>query len=167
MADTGVCKMTDQIVLEFSNMLWAYKAVAKQTNVAGGALAMNFTVQERFVLLYGQVGPDDYSASKNVNVNLYDATGGVIVIPMQNVEGLDDQRMAFPSRETDPVIKPMEFGNRMVIGSGEVIKISTATLVQNEELTVTMRGLIGSVPPVVSLGVIGTPTITVEYNKVI
>lgn len=160
--------MTDQKTLEFSNMFWAYRAVVKQTGGGGGIAALSITANERFVLLYGITGRDDYAAGRSVNAQILDSGDEVIANAIIAEAGLDNVRVPIPSTDPTPESTANQFQNRIVMGSTDVIKISMATLATNEELTVVVRGLIGSKPPTVTTtGSTGTVTLTEDYNKVI
>lgn len=160
--------MTDQKVLEFSNMMWAYRTTVKQTDVGGGTVALLVEANERTVILYGVTGPNDYAANRTVDVRLEDGTD-LLNILMSNA-AVDNVRFYFPTGDHSTVTNDdgIEFHKRIVLGSGDQIRARAITLAQNEELTITIRGLIGTkIPTITTAGSAGTVTLTEVYNKVI
>ena len=149
-------------------MMWAYKATAKQTNVGGGQLTISVKFNERFQLFTGLIGPDAYAAGRVCRVEVYDILGNIT----QSVASktLDNQRLPFPWADvsTAAISDGVETQRYDVYGAGDELRINVAATVQNEELTITLRGLISTTKPTVEVDLsAGTPTLTVAYNKVI
>lgn len=152
----------------FDRMLWAYHTVLKQTGAGGGHVTLNITARERMLILYGMIGPDDYAAARAVSVLLYDGIGGKLIARVNINDDIDDMHLPFPSTNADPVEKVNEFSNRILIGKGESLKLTASSLIQNEEMTVTLKALITSTKPsMTTTGSTGTVTNTVVYDKVI
>ena len=153
----------------FDKMMWAYRAIFKQTDVGGGTIVVNDISFERTVILYGLLGPNDYAANRTVVVYISDGTDRIGRL----LEGiaLDNARMPFPSTGEGAAVtadSSNEFDKTVVLGRGDRLFIQATSLVQNEELTVAMRALITKDgPSVTTTGSAGTVTTTTTYNKVI
>lgn len=152
----------------FDGVMYAYRAVFKQTDVGGGKIKCRITARERTVILYGSIGPDDYAADRTIGGWLFDGTNSYARILFELP--IDNASMSFPlTKESSPADKaPIDFANILILGRGDSIVLSCSTPVQNEEMTVVFRCLVHTWPPLVaSTGSAGTVTITVDYSKVI
>ena len=153
----------------FDNMIWAYRAVFKQTDVGGGSILANFTMNERTVILYGIIGLNDYAADRVIDVSVKDSAGNFITRVMYP-SPIDNELVPLIHSSSAVVIinTTGEFHIKLLIGKGEVLTVRVLALAQNEELTVNLRALVSSVFPSISTtGSDGTVTITETYNKVI
>ena len=159
--------MTD----EFDNLLWAYRAVFTQTNAGGGSIRVNIIVNERMVLLFGQLGPDNYAADRVLKASVRDDIGGNSVAILVKGAQIDNETLVFPSSGEGAAVGPNvanEFDKRVVLGKGDVMQIEAASLIQNETFTIAIRALIRSWPPTITIaGSGGTVTTTTTYDKVI
>lgn len=154
----------------FDKMFWAYRAVFKQTDVGGGAIVVNIIAQERMVILYGLIGPNDYAAVRAIACQVRDTSGNLIGNALKAIN-MDNARVVFPATGEGAAVvveNVSEFNKHIVLGKGEYLYLFTDALVQNEELTIAVRALIQtSLPSVTTTGSAGTVTITTTYNKVI
>lgn len=158
------------MVDEMEHPLWSYHAVFKQTAGGGGTVQAIVTATTRTVILFGQTGPDNYAAGKQIYVRHYDEDDEKLATLM-NQTGQDNTELVFPwsdhSVQADK--DGPQLNMRVVMGKGDYLLIAALSLVQNEELTVAIRALLdGMSPPLVtSTGSGGTVTITVDTNAVI
>lgn len=154
---------------EFDNLLWAYRAVFKQTDAGGGTVLIRIKANERTVILFGQIGPNDYAAGRTVNVAFNDGTNNIGIL--HKTFTLDNQTLPFPKTGEGIAVtanSPTEFGRYVIMAKDDEVRILTSALVQNEEVTVAIRALIRSWPPTISTtGSGGTVTTTVDYDKVV
>ena len=154
---------------DFDYLLWAYRAVFTQTNAGGGTAVVNIIANERMVILYGVLGPDDYAADRILSGTIRDSGDkvvGVIFLPT----AIDNESVPFPMDQSGAIVtlQGNQFFNKVVIGKGENLQLKASGLVQNETFTVAVRALIRSWPPTVSTtGSGGTVTTTTTYDKVI
>lgn len=152
----------------FDKMLWAYRAVVTQANVAGGSLRLNIAPQERTLFLFGAIGKDDYAADRNVEMYISDGTN-TIGRGMYLTAADNEHFPIFTDAEAAVVAnKGLQLEKQLLLGKGDILSIQAASLVQNETLTVALRALINAIKPTVTTtGSGGTPTIVETYNKVI
>ena len=151
----------------FGHLLWAYRAVFKQTNAGGGTIVTNFTMNERTVLLYGGIGPNDYAANRSITGAIKDS-GDNRIVPIIKTQSIDNVELPIPTIVASPAGTPPDFEKLVIIGTGENLQIFAASLAQNEELTINLRMLIRSWPPTVATtGSTGTVTTTTTYDRVI
>ena len=154
---------------DFDYLLWAYKATFKQTDVGGGSIAVQITANERIVILFGRIGPNDYAAGRNVKVRISDEDDDVIATIM-SVASVDNNTYHFPVADHSVVASSdgPQLEKRVVLGKGDYLDFAATSLAQNEELTVIIRALMRDWPPTVTTtGSGGTVTTTVAYDKVI
>ena len=153
----------------FSNMMWAYKATFKQTDVGGGDIRVNITITDRSVLEYGMIGKDDNAGALAHHVYIVDSDGdrvGYVLYPTS----IDNVWVPILHTKVSATVanEPIEGQNRIVLGAGDVLVLYQQTSVQNDELTINLRMLIGARrPAVTTTGSGGTVTTTLGYNKVI
>lgn len=166
MGNAGVCKMTDLM----DHMLWAYQGVVKQTAAGGGTVRLVFVANERTVILYGCVGPDDYNAARAVSGRLLDADGDQIgyVLSSNSIDNVVIPMLGdYRNGDTPNTYDELRPSNLLIMGAGDVLRFQATSLIQNEELTLTIRALCDSKPPTVATtGSAGTVTLTENYNKV-
>lgn len=154
---------------DFSHMLWAYRAVFKQTAGGGGSIHVLITANERTVILYGTFGPNDYAANRTVTVRIADDDDNEIGRIFSNV-AVDNAPFSFPVDDHSVVAAAdgPQLEKRVVLGKGDYLQFIASGLVLNEELTVAIRALImRTKPTIATTGSGGTVTITTTYDKVI
>lgn len=155
---------------DFDYLLWAYRAVFTQTNAGGGNVRINISANERMVLLYGVIGPDNYDAARAVQVSMNDSAGNNIAFLTESIS-IDNAKLVFPLSGEGAAISANsanEFNKTIVIGKSDVVRVSAVGLIQNETVTVQIRALFRNWPPTVTTtGSGGTVTTTTTYDKVI
>ena len=154
---------------DFDYLMWAYRAVFKQTDGGGGSIVVNFVANERTVFLYGNIGKNDYAANRSIDAFIFDENDDKagIVLASTSVDNVDtpifvSASVAITAQTT------ISSQDRLVLGKGDKLVIRAAALVQNEELTLALRALFKSWPPTITTtGSGGTVTTTLSYDKVI
>lgn len=157
------------MVDDFDRSLWAYRAVFTQANAAGGSIWVNMTMRERTVILYGEIGADDYAADRAVTARIKGPSGNQVGFIL-NQPAVDNEEFVFPVSNHSALSASdgPQTEKRLVLGKGEIITFIAAALVQNETLTINIRALISAWPPAITTtGSGGTITTVTTYNKVI
>lgn len=158
--------MTDGL----EHMMWAYRAVFKQTDVGGGHIIVTITANERMEVLYCLAGPNDYAANRTLTSDIRDSAGNQVG-KMTPSLALDNATMASPAFGSGAAITighSNEFNQKFTLGQDDSLRFAALSLVQNEELTIAIRALIDSVKPTIATtGSGGTVTITTTYDRVI
>lgn len=153
---------------DFDNLMWAYRAVFTQAGAGGGTVIVLITANERTVILYGTIGPDDYAAGRALSGRVTDGTN--IIGHVSFPDSVDNERILVLTSAAAAHVPNagLELEKRLVLGKGDVLRIAIASLVQNETLTIALRALFRSWPPTVTTtGSGGTVTVATTYSKVI
>ena len=150
------------------NQMWAYHAVFKQTNAGGGAVTIKIIANERTAFLFGMFGADDYAADRTITGFIHDGTNVIARIFFPSP--VDNEQVPMWGLGAAAIVhgQAQDFSQPIVLGKGDMLQYTVATLVQNEEITMALRALVKSWPPSISTtGSAGTVTITQTYNEMI
>lgn len=158
----------DYEALEWSGQYWTYQGVWKQTDAAGGTTKAVFQGSSRWILLWGQVGQNNYGAARTIDIRILDQNDDVIA-KLITTDTVDNETLPFPTNNATPATQILDLSaiRPLIFGVNDVLQIQLASLAQNEEITVTLRGLCSNYAPApTSTGSAGTVTITEVYNQV-
>lgn len=153
---------------EFDKMLWMYRAVFTQTNVAGGTIKVTIAARERMQFFYGRLGPDNYAAGRTLVGTVTDSAGNTIARVLF-ASPVDDASLPIPWLSSAAVTAEAtnNLGYKLTLAKGDSLVLNALTLVQNETFTVALRALVPSCKPnVVTTGSGGTVTTTTTYDKI-
>ena len=151
-----------------SPMLWNYRAVFTQDNVAGGHIRVRIVADSRTEILFGTIGEDNYAADRTIEVNVLNSGYDVIANALFPVP-TDDHFLPFPHDSQTAVADgaPNQFNNTIKLADGDVLNIIALSLVQAETLTIAVRALIGLKKPSISTASsTGTVTAVTDFDKV-
>ena len=150
--------------------MYGFKGTSKQNGAGGGGLILNISPGKgnMMIPLYGTIGQNDYAAGRTVRVKIMDATPSQLAT-------------LFIAASIDNVVLPLFFitenavagsdpqvkgSDNWTIAGTDILRVQADSLVQNEELTLTLRALVyGILPTVTTTDSGGTAALTTAYNK--
>lgn len=147
--------------------LFKRKYVVTQTAAGGGALTLRLPVPTGGLLQVDHlsVGPDDYAVGgRTVSARVENEDGETVAHLQTGLAAVDNQKV--PLGPSYPVASSLAdgveraYGHGWFVYGGDVVEVDVAALVQNETLTVYLRGrTLGSVPTAATTGSAGVPTL--------